>query len=217
VSENFRRKTVLHNFPEARTSSAQAAGPRSDILFITTPYDVPVLYHTQDLQDILRSLLRVAHASGRRLVIRVHPLEKVSVYQQSVAELQRELSFSVDVGYSQGPGAEGVFARACVAVLHFSTMFLDCLRHEIPIISFNWHWFPNRRQYEQEGIFHLAKDLGEFEALVRQGLEGKLPVRRAGLEEFLAPSRPEEMAKLFRQIWEARRAVDSGVLHSAGS
>jgi hypothetical protein len=218
VSQSLRRKTVLHNFPEAATTSSRPAGDKGrDILFITTPYDVPVLFHPADLEDIQRSLLRVAHASGRRLVIRVHPLEKVSGYRHAIAELQKELGFSVDVEYSQGPGADGIFARASVAVLHFSTMFLDCLRHAVPIVSFGWHWFPNRGQYEQEGIFHLAKDLTEFEGLVRQGLEGNLPVRRAGLEEFLAPSRPEEMKSLFQQIWEERRAASSGVLHPAGS
>jgi hypothetical protein len=89
-------------------------------------------------------------------------------------------------------------------------MFLDCLRHGIPIVSFGWHWFPNKRQFEAEGIFQFASDLSSFESLVRRGVEGKLPVRRERLEEFLAPSQPHALADFFQQIWDERR---SAVLH----
>jgi hypothetical protein len=42
--------------------------------------------------------------------------------------------------------------------------------------------------------------------LLRQGIEGKLPARREGLEEFLAPCRPEELRSFFAQEWETGRA-----------
>jgi hypothetical protein len=80
-------------------------------------------------------------------------------------------------------------------------------------VSFGWHWFPNKRQFEEEGIFQFAADLRSLEELVRQGIEGNLPVRRAGLEEFLATSQPQALAKFFQQIWDARRSASSGVPH----
>lgn len=214
VNERLRRKTVVHNFPEpATTGSQHGDAERKDILFITTPYNVPALFHGEDLRDILRSLLRVAHSTHRRLTIRVHPNEKISAYQQAVAALQQKPGVQAEVAYSQGPGADEVFARSCVAVLHFSTMFLDCLRHGIPIISFGWHWFPNKRQFEEEGIFQFASDLRSFESLVRQGIEGNLPLRRDGLEEFLAPSQPQALADFFKQIWDERRSGSGAALH----
>jgi hypothetical protein len=187
---------------------------RDSILFITAPYDIPELFHPEDLRDILRSLLRVSHAVRRRLVIRVHPMDKISSYQQRVAELQQELGTIVEVGYSQGPGAEEALARSSVAVLYFSTMFLDCLRHGIPIVSFGWHWFPNKRRFEEERIFNFARDLQNFEALIRQGVEGTLPLRRAGLEQFLAQTEPGEISKFFREIWDRRGSLTHGTLHT---
>jgi hypothetical protein len=89
-------------------------------------------------------------------------------------------------------------------------MFLDCLRHGIPIVSFGWHWFPNKRQFEEEGIFNFASDLKKLAELVREGIEGRLPQRRAGLTEFMASSQPEETSRLFREIWNARRSAGSG-------
>jgi hypothetical protein len=213
VNEKLRLKTVVRNFPEpATTGSHPGNNQREDILFITMPYDVPALFHRKDLEDILRSLLMVARSTNRRLVIRVHPNEKISAYQQAVADLQRELSLRVEVAYSQGVGANEVFARSCVAVLHFSTMFLDCLRHGIPIVSFGWHEFPNKRQFEAEEIFNFANDLSHLEELVREGVEGRLPQHRARLEEFLAPGHPEEISELFQEIWSARRSACSAQL-----
>ncbi len=214
INERLRRKTVIHNLPKLNSPADESPKTaRDSILFITTPYDVPTLFHPEDLMDILRSLLRVAHASGRSLVIRVHPLEKISAYGRAVSELQNEMGIRADVAYSQGPGAEEVFKRSCVAVLHFSTMFLDCLRHGVPIISFGWHWFPNRGQFEEEGIFNFASDLNHFEALLRQGIEGRLPRRRSGLEEFLAPSRPQDVARFFSGIWDSRGLVSREIVN----
>ena len=206
VNDRFRRKTVVCNFPETAMSAPKSAGTiRDTILFITAPYDVPEFFHREDLQDILRSLLRAAHASGRPLMIRVHPMETIGAYEEAIAELKKEPTLRAEVRYSQGPRVEEVLARCGVAVLFFSTMFLDCLRHGIPIVSFGWHWFPNKRQFEVEGIFNFASGLSHLEALVGEGIEGRLPQRRTELEDFLAPSQPEEVSRLFREIWTSRR------------
>jgi len=207
LNERLRRKTVILNFPQNPKTDVpkQPEKARDSILFITTPYDVPELFHREDLRDILRTLLRVSHASGRRLVIRVHPMEKISTYQQSVTKLEQELGLQADVNYSQGPGVEEVLGRSCVAVLYFSTMFLDCMRHGIPIVSFGWHWFPNKPRFEEERIFNFARDLQDFEALLRQGIKGKLNLRRTGIEEFLSPAKPQNISIFLKNIWISRQ------------
>ena len=215
VNDRLRRKTVVQNVPEAPPSSTQpSSSVRDSILFITAPYNVPEFFHLQDLRDILRSLLRVSHRMRRPLVMRVHPTETIDSYRQLVGELERDLGFNSEVSYSQGSGAEEVLARASVAVLFFSTMFLDCLRHGIPIVSFGWHWFPNKGRFLEESLFNFASTLSHLEALVAEGVEGRLPRRREGLEEFLAASHPEEIAKLFQEIWNNRTSV-SGAMNAA--
>lgn len=198
IDNRLRRKSVVLNYPERTDSSAENG--REDILFITAPYEVLPLFHPEDRRDILRSLLRVSHASRRRLVVRVHPMEKITAYEAEISALQAELGSTAEVQYSQGPGAEQVLARTCVAVLYFSTMFLDCLRYGIPIVSFAWHWFPNKQLFAEEGIFNFASDLANLEELVRQGIDGRLPRRTTGIDEFLAPSHPEEISKCFREL-----------------
>jgi hypothetical protein len=206
LNEQLRRKSVICNFPQQKRTTVEVAPQlRRDVLFITTPYDVPTLFHPAELQEILGRLLRFCASCCRRLVIRVHPLEKISFYQSLVQGLQQTPGAGVEVVYSQGPGVEDVLARSCVAVLYFSTMFLDCLRHGIPMISFAWHWFPNKRHYEEEGIFNFVRSLSELEELLGKGIAGKLRSRRSGLEHFLAATRPQEISHLLAQLWETRR------------
>ena len=205
LNENLRRKTVVLNFPEPKRSFTPGShGTRDSILFITTPYHVPQLYHDDDRGDIMRSLVRVAHSTGRRLLIRVHPMERVADYQEELAKRQAESGLQVEASYSQGPGVEEVLARACVAVLHFSTIFLDCLRHGIPIVSFAWHWFPNQRAFEAEGVFNFARDLRHFEELVQKGTEGNLPCRSIALEHFLAETEPGSISSFLQKVWSHR-------------
>jgi hypothetical protein len=219
INDRLRGKSVICNYPQAHQSTVESARElRRDVLFITTPYEIPALFHPAELREILECLLRVCDGAGRRLLIRVHPHEKISLYQQLVEELQQESGIHAEVAYSQGPGIEGILARSCVAVLHFSTMFLDCLRHGIPIVSFAWHWFPNKRHYQEEGLFNFADDLAHLEELIRKGIAGHLEVRRDGLDAFLARTSPEEVSRVLRKIWESRlNQADAAQQHSLGA
>jgi hypothetical protein len=204
LNERLRQKTIICNHPE-RTApiSDRHSSSRRGILFITMPYEVAPLFHRADLRDILRCLLRVSYHSGRQLLIRVHPLESTSSYQELVSEIQRESGLRSEVIYSQGPGSEDILARSSVAILFFSTMFLDCMRHGIPIVSLNWHWFPNKEHFKHAGIFNFASDLRDLERLVQRAIEGQLPSRLASLSEFLAPTRQEDVCRLLSRLWDS--------------
>jgi hypothetical protein len=216
LNEKLRRKAVICNYPEdQRSATKNDPSSGRNILFITTPYQVPPLFHRYDLREIMRSLLRVSSCLGRPLVIRVHPLEKIADYERLVSDLQRERGFHTDVIYSQGPGIENVLTQSSVAVLFFSTMFLDCLRHGLPIISFGWHWFPNKRQFEEEKLFNFAADLQHLEQLVQDALDGKLPSRPAAIEQFLAPTSADEVSRFLQRILESRpSAVHASATHA---
>lgn len=205
VNDKLRQKTIVCNHPEPiGPASPQNKSPRRGILFITMPYQIAPLFHSADLHDILRCLLTVSHNCERQLLIRVHPLEKSSSYQRLVSEIQQQLGFRCDVVYSQGPGAEEILGRSCVAVLYFSTMFLDCLRHNIPIVSLDWHWFPNKSHFKEAKIFNFASDLRHLERLVQSAIDGRLPSCSGSLNDFLAPSRPEEIAQVLNDVWRSR-------------
>jgi hypothetical protein len=211
VNENLRKRMILCNHPQEIPASQQGSS-RAGILFITMPYRVAPLFHDADLHDILSCLLRVSHRSKRPLFIRVHPAERISSYQRLVSEIQEELEFRCEVVYSQGPGGEDLLARCCVAVLYFSTMFLDCLRHSIPIVSPGWHWFPNKEHFREAKIFNFASDLRHLEELVNNGIDGRLPSRAGSLDEFLASTQPQEISRVLNDIWQSRSGGYAGDL-----
>jgi hypothetical protein len=205
VNQNLRKRMIVCNYPQQiRPASWQEGDSRRGILFITMPYRVVPLFHQADLHDILGCLLRVTHRSQRPLFIRVHPLERISSYKKLVAQIQEQLGFRCEVVYSQGPGAEDLLARSCVAILYFSTMFLDCLRHGVPIVSPDWHWFPNKDHFREAGIFNFASDLRHLEELIGEGVSGLLPSRSGSLDEFLAPTQAEDVSRLLNDLWRSR-------------
>lgn len=216
INDRLRSKTVICNYPQPVDPTLQARSrKRRGILFITMPYQVAPLFHLADLREILGCLLQFSHDADRPLLIRVHPLERTSFYQRLVSDLQRELSIRCDVVYSQGPGVEELLASSSVAILYFSTMFLDCLRHGIPIISLDWHSFPNKRHFRDAQIFHFASDLRDLEQLLRAAVDGGLPSSCGSLSEFLAPTKPEEVTRLITDLCQSSGALGQTSSYSA--
>jgi len=173
--------------PSARVrDDKQAPASRAAILFLTTPYAMHAFQHFADLADILRAVLQVASTGGRELIIRVHPLEEISLYRGKISQWVQNGGLQVTVTYSQGPGLDELLSRAAVAVTYCSTVFLDCLRRQVPIVSFGWHDFSYKRQIEAHGVFYFAEDLAGLSRLIARGLQGDLPAYAQSTQPFLA-------------------------------
>ena len=102
-----------------------------------------------------------------------------------------------------------VLANTAVAVTYSSTVFLDCLRRGIPIISFGWHDFAYKSLIEQHNVFHFARDLADLENLVEKALNGELPVSK-DYDRFLAPTSKLELSEFFRSLVSKSLAQPSG-------
>lgn len=167
------------------------ATSRDAILFLTAPYRAAAFLHTTDLDDILRAVLAVATEVGRELIIRVHPTEEVGLYERKISQWIQTGGLQATVTYSQGAGLDDLLGRAAVAVTYCSTVFLDCLRHRVPIVSFDWHDFSYKRQIEAHGVFHFANDLAGLSRLIERSLQGDLPAYAQSTKPFLADTSDE--------------------------
>ncbi|HSV77744.1 MAG TPA: hypothetical protein VLK85_00885, partial [Ramlibacter sp.] len=188
--------------PRQSPAAARHANRGKAILFLTAPYGSQPFYHPNDLADILRTLLTAAAAGNRELIIRVHPQEDVGFYQRLVKRLGEACARPSRVTYSRGAGLEATLGRTAVAVTFASTVFLDCLRLHIPIVSFGWHHFAYKRPIEAHGVFHFAEDLAGLSALVHRAVRGELPPYSQDTKPFLADT-PEttlrsKLARLVR-------------------
>lgn len=201
LSCDARKRSVILNPPQTLIPSGKAvanADRERHILFLTAPYGVHEFMHLADLDDILASMLQVAFKEKMKLVVRVHPSESIGYYQQIVTRLIDELRLrDVRVEYSHGPGLEQLVRGSAVAVTFCSTVFLDCLREGIPLVSFDWHDFSYKKQIEKMNVFHFAENLEELISLVADGARGKLASFAGSVEPFLAGTRQEELEDFF--------------------
>jgi len=177
--------------PNGNDGASQVTASREAILFMTAPYELQEFQHKSDLDDILGVLLSVAAEQDRELIVRVHPLEDLGYYRDSMRRMMRNDGEAVRLTYSQGPGLDDLLGRSAVAVTYSSTVFLDCLRHRVPIVSFAWHDFSYKQQIKEHGVFHFAEDLADLTRLLEKSLYGELPAYLQNTKPFLADT-PEE-------------------------
>jgi hypothetical protein len=193
LSQKAGERAVVINPPVKSSGKTVGADARNSVVFITAPYSMQELWDASDLDDILGELLQSCAANDSELVIRVHPLEQISSYQSAIARLKRKQKSDAMVSYSQGEGLDELLARAAVAITFCSTVFLDCLSHKVPVISFSWHDFSFKRQIEDYGVFHFCDSLSELSELVQEALSGELPPYADSTEPFLDSNSGDEI------------------------
>lgn len=203
LSERSQRRSVVLNCDPPTSTTGASTG--EDLLFVATDYKPQTLWHPADLDDIVGVAIQVASDTGRRLVMRIHPRDSVEPYKQALERVCSKLKLSPTVVFSQGQGLDDAIRKSAVALLYFSTVFLDCLRLGVPIVSPGWHDFAFKNMAHKHGIFQFANDLRHLEKLLREGLAHNLPVS-SGYEQFLARTTPEEVRSFFEGMAAHRRA-----------
>lgn len=173
---------------------------RRSVLFLTAPYSIQEFWDDSDLEDILESLLLACGQDGAELIIRVHPLEKPGHYKQIVERLSGQVRDGHRVSFSQGGDLDGLIRRSAVAVTYSSTVFLDCLRHRIPVISFDWHDFDYKHNINEHGVFHFCTTLDALQRMVQSALRGELHAYAASVEPFIAGMSGDEVRNSIRGI-----------------
>lgn len=193
ISPASQRRSVILNCASPAVSKKMEKG--RDLLFVTADYFVQKLFHLEDLTDILRECVRAASQAKRSLVIRVHPRESSALYQEIIRKIAKE-GLQADVRYSTGHGLEETISASAVAVLYSSTVFLDCLRLGVPVVSFDWHHFAYKDQLRRHGVFAFARNLQHLQSLLLKGLNYEL-APSVNYGDFVASASDEEVAAFF--------------------
>lgn len=187
-----RSRALVLNPPGMDRGASQVTDQRKAILFLTAAHEAQEFHHITDLEGILGVLLHVASEQKCELIVRVHPLEDIGYYRDIMLRLMRNNRNEFKVTYSQGAGLDALLERSAVAVMYSSTVFLDCLRYRVPIVSFAWHDFSYKEQIEEYSVFYFARHLEEFRELLKKSLKGELAPYSKNATPFLADT-PAEM------------------------
>ena len=210
-----RPRALILNPPERTAAPLQSPGHRRSIVFFTAPYSMQEFWNETDLDDIIRALLVTAASEQVELIIRVHPLERVAEYQARLTRLSGKAIEGVKLTFSQGTDLRSLLVRSAVAVTYASTVFLDCIKEGVPIISFDWHNFSYKRQIERYGVFHFAQSLVQLQEMLTVALQGSLKKYVGTTELFLASSTERELK--VRLAAAVRRGERPGVHVSKGA
>jgi hypothetical protein len=204
VGPMLKAKTEVLDIPESKIPKEEISTGK-DLVFVTSPVEVEARYDAREVPEILLILLKEASSSKRKLVIRVHPTENVSLYERMVEERLPSLENRPQVSYSQRSPIDDVIKDAAVVVMFHSTLFMKCLAAGVPMVSPGWHDFPFKTRYAEEGVFNFAEDMEDLRSLVQQGVQGKLQCPRQKLGCFVRPTRTDEVARFFNSIREIGR------------
>ncbi len=203
----MRKRTRILN-PAPTPSSARERRSDGAILFVSSIESALPTTHPTETSSLIRALLQCAQRERRTLIVRVHPREPLEHYRRLTAKEMRTLPGKVEVEFSQGPGLDDILRRSSVAVMYSSTVFLDCLRHGVPIVSLDWLDFSYKELLEKHGVFHFAKSYAELQQLVLQGTRGELP-SRSSFEDFLAETTETELRDFFQGALQPRPGLRS--------
>ena len=197
LSEANRKRAVILNPPQPVIKDQCA---RDSILFLTGFNLHEYWTHPENIDEILKTLVRSAHQLNTSLIVRVHPAESVRRYQQIVERTQHEEVLQVSVSYSQGGSLEELMTMSKVAVLFYSTVMLDCMRYSVPTISLGWADYSIRRMIDEAGTVHMARDLKDLSSLVEQAVKGELPSSIDRVSYFLDTTSPSQIRETFSSI-----------------
>jgi hypothetical protein len=154
----------------ARTHSGETQ-PR--VTFFTTPAPIALFWNPSVALWETVTLLDTLNARGHAVTVRVHPADRIEAYQHAWREHCGRLP--ARVSFEKGGSLEPVLAKTDVAMMAFSTVFLNCLASGIPIISTGWYPFMWQAQLQAGGYIHLADSLAQAQASVDLPLSAPPP------------------------------------------
>jgi len=200
LSPISRKRTVVIN-PPSQTESKNISRLKKSIIFITSPLAVRYMPIDIDLDSILVTVLQAFETTTTELIIRVHPTERIVDYQNKVEKIiPSESTKKQHIIYSQGGNFDELLKRATAVVMFTSTIFLDCIKHNIPVISFDWCDFWYKERVKQYHIYHFVKDLTELKFLIIQATKGQLTTRMENPQFILQETSAENSRKQIRQL-----------------
>jgi hypothetical protein len=163
---------------------------KKSIVFMTMPlFLLPI---TADIESILLALIKAMAGTETELMIRVHPLERISDYKNRIKKLLKRTSSKLNVRYNQSGNLDELLEEAVATVTFGSTVFLDCIKNDVPIISFDWHNFGFKEKIKSHHVFNFAKSLDDFIRIITQAVHGELSGRKHNLNHFLSNNSIEE-------------------------
>ncbi len=163
------------------------------IVFITVPWDQGPAYIKLDMNSIFDCVISTAQREAAKLIVRVHPREKIADYQTQFDKIIHEKNLNLNIVYDQGSDFNEILKEAAAVIMIVSTVFLDCIKAQVPIIGFDWCDFSFKKRLKDLHVFHFANNLLDLDRLITQALEGRLSGSVENITYFLEENIQEKI------------------------
>ena len=169
ICELATEKVTIGSPPSLRSSprNDREQPAKNSVVFFSEPYENAGMRTEEVYRELLPLLCRVARENNRRVVIKLHPFESMSVRQKFVyatlAEEDRKLLTIVD-----GPLSSHLLSSAWFGITVESTTVIDCLLQDVPCFLCGWltlSSFEYPRQYQRFGVGEILNSAGDIAAI----------------------------------------------------
>jgi hypothetical protein len=106
------------------------------VVFFSEPYEIVGGRAEEFYRDLIPPLAKLAEETGRKLVIKLHPMESVSERRKLVERVEPERHDRIQV--MGGPLGEDLLQKTWFAVTVLSTAAMDCALRGVPCFLCEW-------------------------------------------------------------------------------
>lgn len=184
LSEQTQNRAYILNFPR-KNSVGTEIEPKEYVVFVTAPFSLQASLGEVDIESVLKAVIEAVQLQQKKVVIRVHPLERVSEYEARVRRILGVKVLPDFILFSQGTCLDTLLKRASALVLFGSTVFLNGLEHRIPIINVDWVSFGMKRVLKEKDIFYFPETITMLKTHVTQACQGLLLPKAVEIDFFL--------------------------------
>lgn len=139
---------------------------RESIVFFSQPYEVSGGRAESIYRELVPRLHSVAHASGRRLIIKLHPFESKRE-RQALVDSALASVVSNEVEIVDGAPPEQVMSGAWCGVTVDSSVAVECAVNDIPFFLCGWLDFTGDGYLQQFARFGVAQVLNSADDIER--------------------------------------------------
>jgi hypothetical protein len=140
--------------PGSNPSAGQGGQRDGPLVFFSQPYEVDGGRIEEIYRELLPRLLRAAHSSGRKMIIKLHPFESMQARKALVTSILSKVDRD-QVEFVSGVPPEEVMSRAWCGVTVDSSVAVECALRKIPFFLCGWLDFMGwgyLQQFERFGV-----------------------------------------------------------------
>ncbi len=172
--------SVVNPGLEVRARSTADVQP-GHLTFFTAPTSNRPFWHADLAQSEAMQVLSGCLQKGRDVTIRVHPRDRIALWKRAWTHTTGSPPSAVS--FDKGGGIEKVLAGTNSALTYLSSVLLNCIRSDLPVVSLGWYPSIWRDPLERHGLVRFASSINEAISLTSQECPG---LDHAAAEQFLA-------------------------------